>query len=243
MSAASTPGGQSRANHRLWQAMTEAGMGPAELAKTVGVDPKTVERWISTGRPPYPVHRHAVGKAVGVDVEQLWPNQTRRERHRSPDSNEVLRDAIYRADLTPDRLAEQLNLNPKSVERWIVKGRLPHARHRAEVAQLVQVPEVELWPEPARALHERLTGNDPVGVWDRWAEQQIRIRADEQRASLGLPTAHTTTDRRERAAARTRALADYAASTAPIKEADIHPEQEPGRYRSYSRGRGVERSR
>ncbi|MET7773409.1 hypothetical protein [Nocardia sp. NPDC005366] len=42
--------------------------------------------------------------------------------------------------------------------------------------------------------------------------------------------------------ARMRALMSWVDQNSPLKERDIHPQQ-PDRYRSYSRGHGVERSR
>ncbi|WP_405178426.1 hypothetical protein OG225_30670 [Nocardia sp. NBC_01377] len=42
---------------------------------------------------------------------------------------------------------------------------------------------------------------------------------------------------------RMRELMSWVDANSPIKERDIHPHHEPDRKRSYSRGRGVERSR
>ncbi|WP_157114746.1 helix-turn-helix domain-containing protein [Nocardia niwae] len=204
-----------RPNDRLWQAMTAAGVNSEQLAKKVGVNPKTVERWLMDGRPPFPVHRHAVVEVVGSSVEELWPGQSRR---RSPDANEALREAIYRARLTPEQVAEKLEVDAKTVERWIAKGRLPYSRHRAAVSELVDVPETQLWPEAHRELEKRMAATDPAGVWHRWAEQQIQAQAAEMRQQLGL-----TRPRSARDDERARTLADYAAASAPIKEADIHP--------------------
>lgn len=47
--------------------------------------------------------------------------------------NERLRTALLEHGLTVDRLAETLDVDPKTVERWI-SGRLPYRRHRYAVA-------------------------------------------------------------------------------------------------------------
>ncbi|MEV4093607.1 helix-turn-helix domain-containing protein [Streptosporangium saharense] len=39
-------------NERLRSALVTAGITVRQLAEEVGVDPKTVERWVSTGRTP-----------------------------------------------------------------------------------------------------------------------------------------------------------------------------------------------
>ena len=60
------------ANERLRTALLQRGLTPSELADTVGVDPKTIERWIG-GRIPYRRHRHQVAVKLGVDETYLWP--------------------------------------------------------------------------------------------------------------------------------------------------------------------------
>jgi transcriptional regulator with XRE-family HTH domain len=61
-------------------------------------------------------------------------------------SNERLRAAIRTAGLTPAALAEKLDVDPKTVERWVTKGRTPHLAHRRRVVDLLSVDETYLWP-------------------------------------------------------------------------------------------------
>src|SRR4051794_36925908 len=63
--------------------------------------------------------------------------------------NERLRRAIQQAGLQLEDVAEHVETDVKTTERWITKGRLPHARNRARTAQLLGVDELELWPELA----------------------------------------------------------------------------------------------
>ncbi|OLT07927.1 transcriptional regulator [Pseudonocardia sp. CNS-004] len=51
-------------------------------------------------------------------------------------------------------VAERIRVDPKTVERWITQGRLPHRTHRVTVAQLLNVDEAYLWPE---VLTEKVT--------------------------------------------------------------------------------------
>lgn len=52
----------------------------ASLAEQVRTDPKTVARWISTGRVPHRRNAHAVARVLGLDVHELWPSlEQRRE--------------------------------------------------------------------------------------------------------------------------------------------------------------------
>jgi hypothetical protein len=60
--------------------------------------------------------------------------------------NDRLRTAMLERGVTPTELATALQVDPKSVERWI-KGRLPYRRHRYAVAAHLGVDEVYLWPD------------------------------------------------------------------------------------------------
>lgn len=62
-------------------------------------------------------------------------------------SNERLRSQITAAGMNLDQLAESLTVDPKTVERWITKERVPHRRHRWATAKLLDVDEAYLWPE------------------------------------------------------------------------------------------------
>ena len=61
-------------NQRLRTEMTRRGVWPRELAEHCGVDPKTVERWISLGRIPHRRHRWATAHRLEVDETYLWPD-------------------------------------------------------------------------------------------------------------------------------------------------------------------------
>lgn len=60
-------------NERLRGSIATAELRPAELAESVGVDAKTVERWITKGRLPHRTHRLAVARILEVDETYIWP--------------------------------------------------------------------------------------------------------------------------------------------------------------------------
>ena len=92
-------------------------------------------------------------------------------------TNERLRDAISAHGLTSVKLAERVAVDPKTVERWITTGRVPHRTHRGAVASVIGLDEGYLWPsvqQGARALSsadgELVTmyptrGSVPGGLW------------------------------------------------------------------------------
>lgn len=79
-------------NERLRAALLERGITPTALGEKMGVDHKTVERWIG-GRTPYRKHRYAVATHLGVDEGYLWPDALSADQVAAASSSEVL--AIY----------------------------------------------------------------------------------------------------------------------------------------------------
>lgn len=63
--------------------------------------------------------------------------------------NERLRGAMASAGLTLEEVATSVGVSPKSVERWITLGRVPHRPHRARTTELLKADEAYLWPSLA----------------------------------------------------------------------------------------------
>jgi len=59
-------------NEPLRQALLRARLREDDVAARLGVDPKTVRRWLN-GRVPYPHNRAAIAELVGADEGELWP--------------------------------------------------------------------------------------------------------------------------------------------------------------------------
>lgn len=59
-------------NEALRQALLRARLREDDVAARLGVDPKTVRRWLN-GRLPYSHNRAALAGLVGVDQADLWP--------------------------------------------------------------------------------------------------------------------------------------------------------------------------
>jgi transcriptional regulator with XRE-family HTH domain len=59
-------------NENLRQALLRVQLREQDVAARLGVDPKTVRRWLE-GRVPYPSNRAALADLVGVDEADLWP--------------------------------------------------------------------------------------------------------------------------------------------------------------------------
>jgi transcriptional regulator with XRE-family HTH domain len=99
--------------------------------------------------------------------------------------NENLRRALLRARLSDEDVAARLEVDPKTVRRWL-EGRTPYLRHRWALAGMLELDEGDLWPQarttrrhPAevRAIYAH-RDSVPREVWMdlfRSAEQKIDI--------------------------------------------------------------------
>lgn len=53
--------------------------------------------------------------------------------------------------MTVQRLAEEIDVNPKTIERWITQGKVPYRRHQYATAAVLKVDVTTLW-EDGRAV-------------------------------------------------------------------------------------------
>jgi lambda repressor-like predicted transcriptional regulator len=62
-------------------------------------------------------------------------------------ANERLRAALLERGASVADLAAAVEVDPKTVERWITRGRTPYRKHRYAVASFLGVDEGYLWPD------------------------------------------------------------------------------------------------
>jgi len=88
--------------------------------------------------------------------------------------NESLCRALLEARLSEEDLAVRLQVDPKTVRRWL-EGRMPYPRHRWALAAMLGLDETALWPQlrSARSRPDVVQGvyphldTVPEGVWLR----------------------------------------------------------------------------
>jgi hypothetical protein len=159
------------ANERLRSCIAGARLTIPDVAAQVGVDPKTVERWIILGRVPHRSHRWATASLLGTDEAYLWP--------------EVMDDA--RTQLTS--AAELVTLYPN---RGAVPGELWHslvdgATNHIDILVFSGLFLPDGYPEVARVLAAkaeqgikvRLAFGDPDS-------EAVRLRGEEERIGDGM---------------------------------------------------------
>lgn len=102
--------------------------------------------------------------------------------------SDTLRHALARARLGTVDVAAALEVDPKTVDRWL-KGRIPYPRHRWALADLLQLDEGDLWPDvvqPRRKISHEVKAvyphrwTVPQNIWRRLfqsANREIDILA------------------------------------------------------------------
>jgi transcriptional regulator with XRE-family HTH domain len=89
------------ANERLRAAILENGLTAHTLASDLGVDVKTVERWVN-GRVPYRRYRYAVSSRLGVDEGYLWPDALTKDQVTAASASEVISVYPHRSEVPRD---------------------------------------------------------------------------------------------------------------------------------------------
>ena len=89
-------------NDRLRDVLLRKGLTPEDVAGRLGVDPKTVERWITTDRTPYPRHRHAIAVMAGESETYLWPGALPSDRRTEVARSEIVQVYPHRNSVPAD---------------------------------------------------------------------------------------------------------------------------------------------
>lgn len=91
-------------------------------------------------------------------------------------SNERLKGEVRATGRSVEDIATHVEVDPKTVERWLTTDRIPHRRHRHRLVQLLGKDELYFWPQLETeavaasgaeivALHPS-RGSIPSGTWE-----------------------------------------------------------------------------
>ena len=92
-------------------------------------------------------------------------------------TNDRLRSALASVGMTSAELGTRIQVDPKTVDRWIAQGRVPHRTNRQRVASVLAKDESYLWPDAfsdsyatAASRSEVMTvypnrGSIPASLW------------------------------------------------------------------------------
>ena len=159
------------ANERLRSCITGARLTVAEVAAQVGVDPKTVERWIVLGRVPHRSHRWATASLLGTDEAYLWPEVADEPRTQAASAAELV-------TLYPNRGAV-----PTALWRSLMDG----AAHHIDVLVFSGLFLPDSYPEVAKQLTTKAEAGTKVRLaLGQPDSEAVRRRGDEEGIGDGL---------------------------------------------------------
>ncbi|MFC8568772.1 helix-turn-helix transcriptional regulator [Streptomyces sp. NPDC057245] len=157
-------------NERLRATMAAGGWTHATLAEAMGVDPKSVERWVNLGRVPRRATAMKAAEALSEDVHALWPalRQARAARAVSP---ELVALYDQRADL------------PVSVFVDLIA----QARERVDILVYAAVFLHEAYPRLNDLLRERAEDGCAVRIALGDADSKnVQLRGSEEKFGHGI---------------------------------------------------------
>lgn len=156
-------------NVRLRGALATRGLTPHQAAEHLGVDPKTVERWIARGRTPHRAHRAATAKLLGFEESYLWPATASDSTSVSASRAELIEFYPSRSAVPPDLWRQMIDNAVECVDILVFAGLfLPELHDANRIAD--------------RARHGcrvRILLGDPSG-------DAVRRRGDEEGFGIGL---------------------------------------------------------
>lgn len=157
-------------NERLRSTMAAGGWTHASLATEVGIDPKSVERWVNLGRVPRRATALKAAEALSEDIHALWPalRQARSARAVSP---ELVALYEQRADLPVSVFVDLLS----------------SARERVDVLVYAAVFLHEAYPRLNDLLREKAGAGCSVRIALGDADSlNVKARGIEERYGHGI---------------------------------------------------------
>lgn len=109
-------------NERLRDALLRNGLGLEQVSSATKVDPKTVERWITQARTPYPRHRHTIAAMVRETENYLWPDAVAPDRRTEIGGSEVVKVYPHRHSVPADLWSRLLAQTERHIEVLVYAG-------------------------------------------------------------------------------------------------------------------------
>lgn len=97
--------------------------------------------------------------------------------------NERLREVMESGGWTQDRLAEVVEVDPKSVERWINLGRIPRRRTALRAAEVLGEDVLVLWPRLRQSRGAGRVSPELVALYPQRADLPVSAYIDLLRAA------------------------------------------------------------
>ena len=123
-------------NERLRDALMASRITHEDLADDLGVATKTVERWITKGRTPYPQFRHKISVLVQRDESWLWPDGYSRQRRADISESEIVKIYPYRVDIPAEVWVSLFEKASQQIGILVYSGFFLAEQHARQIALL-----------------------------------------------------------------------------------------------------------
>jgi transcriptional regulator with XRE-family HTH domain len=124
-------------NERLRSTLLRTGVSVEDLAACCGIDPKSVDRWISADRLPHRRHRWAAARRLGVDEIYLWP-EVLSGRTTDPARSELVELFATRASVPRETWLQLMNTAAERIDVLVFSGTF-YAQIQPRVADALMV--------------------------------------------------------------------------------------------------------
>ena len=156
-------------NVRLRGALASRGLTTTQAAEHLGVDPKTVERWVARGRVPQRPHRAAAAQLLGLEESYLWPATIGDSFSTSASRAELIEFYPSRSAVPPELWRQMIDNAVECVDILVFAGLfLPELHDANRIAERAR-----------RGCRVRILLGDPSG-------DAVRRRGDEEGFGIGL---------------------------------------------------------
>lgn len=152
-------------NERLRAAITSAGLNLQTFSEQVGVDPKTVERWITKDRTPHRAHRMNAAAILGKGDGFLWPSTESDRISRSATEAELVRLYPSRGAVDADMWLTLVDDAKESIDLLAYAGSFLHDAIPGFVERLAD--------RSSKGVRVRLLFGDP-------ASESVALRGREE---------------------------------------------------------------
>jgi len=158
------------ANDRLRQAIAARTLTIDTVDARIGVDPKTVQRWLA-GRVPHARHRWAIAALVEVDEAHLWPTARTSSQQAEAAGAELVAIYPHRADVPTDLWRSMISQVERQLNILVYAAVFLPEQH----VDLLDV----LRAKAAGGCRIRIALGDP-------ASAKLQERGDEEEFGLGI---------------------------------------------------------
>ncbi|MEU3307180.1 helix-turn-helix transcriptional regulator [Nocardiopsis sp. NPDC006832] len=158
-------------NERLRVLLEKSGHTAETLAAHVGTDPKTVARWVRTGRVPHRRNAHAVARALDADVRELWPSLERRDETKAGQEDDLVAVYRQRSEVPIEQWRSMFEATERSIDILVYAALFLHE----------QIPD---WKDLLRGKAERGVAVR-VLIGDPGCEA-VRARGEEENFGYGI---------------------------------------------------------